>query len=521
MEVISLYLVFFKDAADRRRTHRVRLPRSVINRMKMFTWWLYGMSGRRNAAENRAIDGLTEIDRCMIFEFRRLYRALDYQVNGCRVESFDRGRWFDAALEQFQNAIRGDDALQTVDVSNVCLTNFNLNDGLRDLASCVLVGREDCCVDGWKRRRPERDFRKKSQHNDVDLDQLLGSVATDRSEANVSASQVDRVEGLGNCLDVIFPYFRELPIFKTFGKHEMNPFVSMARKLVGGNKNARDNQQGSTVEDDDSWNIALKAFSSTSLSIDCTLMYLANFYFNARRDHRNAIAVCDRVLAGGSKSNNNNSICERIRRTVLDLSVGQFKVLLTRRLMPIFDDEIQAMFGFAVLCKCRHDETTRRVGRRVSIGVCPMLFAYYIRARCLIGRSTDFDDRQAVLGAVDDLSRAQATMRSVPYFASLRRRMTCQRAILLAAARSALLSKFGVRFERRDRQRQENVVARKETMFGLLTSTWQRTVDFEPFGDLIDSATAKLLPWMLPNATYFLASVVPSTVPMCLLNRDN
>ena len=63
-DMVAEYNTLISDNSTSGNVH-VKLQRNVINRIKLFTWWLHDMTG----CNNRSVDGsgLTETDKCMVF----------------------------------------------------------------------------------------------------------------------------------------------------------------------------------------------------------------------------------------------------------------------------------------------------------------------------------------------------------------------------------------------------------------------------------------------------------------------
>ena len=77
---------------------------------------------------------LTEIDKCMIFEFRNLYLAIHHQrLGSITYEPLKTHRTL-LAEEHFERAVQYDDDLVTLDLSN--FANFNLKNGIADIILC-------------------------------------------------------------------------------------------------------------------------------------------------------------------------------------------------------------------------------------------------------------------------------------------------------------------------------------------------------------------------------------------------
>ena len=109
-------------------------------------------------------------------------------------------------------------------------------------------------------------------------------------------------------------------------------------------------------------------------------MYLANLYYTTQRDVNLTLKRCDDIINSYDQSYMNQQFAERT-----------FPVVLSTKFTNIYDKEIQELLGFYflyfyVLDKCR--------SRSVYLGVCPVQFALYLRAR--IVRDTEFNNHVTI-----------------------------------------------------------------------------------------------------------------------------
>ena len=96
------------------------------------------------------------------------------------------------------------------------------------------------------------------------------------------------------------------------------------------------------------------------LSFCCSIIYLTTFYFNAgKQTNKKVNDICDRVIFVANP-------------TVLNDYQGEtslFPVLLSSRLIRVFDENIQSAFGILMLCK----KLGYIVGEKVN-GARPIIF---------------------------------------------------------------------------------------------------------------------------------------------------
>ena len=105
------------------------------------------------------------------------------------------------------------------------------------------------------------------------------------------------------------------------------------------------------------------------LSFICSLAYLANFQYDIANSYIAAITLCDRII----------SIAHQTAANYRFVELDSFPVLFTAQQIRVFDVEIQAVFGFVTLVRM-----LRRESRQIVVGICPLLFVYYIKCRCLL-----------------------------------------------------------------------------------------------------------------------------------------
>ena len=86
-----------------------------------------------------------------------------------------------------------------------------------------------------------------------------------------------------------------------------------------------------------------------------------------------------------------------------------FPVILSSHLVRIFDEEIQSAFGFLAICEM----VTSAVGE-VGIGVCPIVFANYLKERCLLRTEGGFD-AQSLSDIVREMDAHRCTLNKNRY----------------------------------------------------------------------------------------------------------
>ena len=116
--------------------------------------------------------------------------------------------------------------------------------------------------------------------------------------------------------------------------------------------------------------------------------YLANYYYTAQRDNSSALHKCNEIIRVYRDSRANQLFAERT-----------FPVVFTTRWTLIYDREIQEMIGFYSLCQFLFNITGR--GRSVYIGVCPVLFAMYLKIRCLCDQVLLEDEADETLATME------------------------------------------------------------------------------------------------------------------------
>jgi len=95
--------------------------------------------------------------------------------------------------------------------------------------------------------------------------------------------------------------------------------------------------------------------------------YLANLYYTTERDVSDIEQTCDDIIRVFRQSPRHKLFAERT-----------FPVVLSTQLTSIYDKEIQALLGFHSLCSYVSDKGS---SRSVYLGVCPVLFAHYVKVR--------------------------------------------------------------------------------------------------------------------------------------------
>jgi len=98
--------------------------------------------------------------------------------------------------------------------------------------------------------------------------------------------------------------------------------------------------------------------------------YLANLYYTTQRDVSLTIQTCDDIIDVYNQSEKNLIIAERM-----------FPVILSTQWTSVYDKEIQELLGFYSLCSYVLDKCS---SRSVYLGVCPVLFAHYVKLRTMI-----------------------------------------------------------------------------------------------------------------------------------------
>ena len=447
----------------------VKLPRSVINRIKEFSWWLHDLNGNDYKTADKS--GLTEIDNCMIFEFRNLYRGLDFQLRGCSTRSPDeKALCFNIAHNLLLESIRSDDGLQAVNVTNLTLTNFNFKKGLHDLTACSLVNSSYMGATYW-RRKPLTSLEFK--HDKIIKNENIDTLLNCQTNPTAITRETDTGQFWWKSGLKLFAHFASL--CSSDGQENSLPLTIVQQTANTYADKFADPNDGY------SWNSAMQIFASTSLSSGGVMMYTANFYYTVRLDYRNAMHLCDRVIDDASMGNHNvvNGVC----RFIVDFAVGSFPVLLSPRLMPVFDDEIQTVFGFVVLHKTLRRD---RRYRKVSVAVCPTQFAHYIRIRCLIAIGSDW---QCVQSAFEQAS----SERGMSLALRLHRHLTAEDWFLPAVVKCAIDATYGSDVRRRIQNGASFMETFAHTYFG--------------FGEfIVQQVTAKF-----PNLKQFLSTISPNT----------
>ena len=116
--------------------------------------------------------------------------------------------------------------------------------------------------------------------------------------------------------------------------------------------------------------------------------YHANFRF-ITRDYQKSLELCNSVL----------SHCARIE-ALTEFLESAFTVQLSNFWSPVFDSELQTVFGLVTLCRSRSSVGCHGYSSRVS--VCPVLFSHYIKVRCLLSLCCD---DQSVATAMAEFQR--------------------------------------------------------------------------------------------------------------------
>jgi len=95
--------------------------------------------------------------------------------------------------------------------------------------------------------------------------------------------------------------------------------------------------------------------------------YLANLYYTTQRDVSLTIQTCDDILYVYGQSEFNKYFAE-----------STLPVVLSTQWTGIYDKKIQELLGFYSLCSYVLDKSS---SRSVYLGVCPVLFAHYVKVR--------------------------------------------------------------------------------------------------------------------------------------------
>lgn len=108
--------------------------------------------------------------------------------------------------------------------------------------------------------------------------------------------------------------------------------------------------------------------------------YIANLHYNTRYDNHNAVIhTCNEIIQTYHKCNGNKKFAE-----------DALPVILTTDWSQIYDNEIRVLLGFVSMCSFINADK-QMIQNPVFLGVCPVEFACYLKARCLIEQAlTEF-----------------------------------------------------------------------------------------------------------------------------------
>lgn len=108
---------------------------------------------------------------------------------------------------------------------------------------------------------------------------------------------------------------------------------------------------------------------TVSISWYITKVHLSNLYYTTLRDYSIDKKMCNEIINTYKGSYNNKNYYEYA-----------LPVILYTKWTSVYDKELQAMLGFNSICSFIFYETSRH--HSVSLGVCPVLFALYLKYRC-------------------------------------------------------------------------------------------------------------------------------------------
>lgn len=114
----------------------------------------------------------------------------------------------------------------------------------------------------------------------------------------------------------------------------------------------------------------------------CSMAYLANFLYTTRCDFDAATEVCDVIVNSDSKN--------FFPAPMADFF---FQVVLSTEMSALYDEDIKSLLGFLTLYFffLKQAEIISS-DENVCIGVCPIIFALYVKTRCLQKKCRPTDD---------------------------------------------------------------------------------------------------------------------------------
>ena len=95
-----------------------------------------------------------------------------------------------------------------------------------------------------------------------------------------------------------------------------------------------------------------------------TKAYLANLYYASHQNYSATEETCNKIIRKQSGINE-------------EFAENSLPVIISTQWTSVYDKELQEMLGLYTLCSFIFYKTDRR--RFVYLGVCPVLFAYYLK----------------------------------------------------------------------------------------------------------------------------------------------
>ena len=408
LENIDLYLNdILTDITTLSFSSSIWFPAFLLQRFQIYSYILY----KYNCHDLKS-STLSDIDKALVFEFSDLYRGLDFHLQALEITENNESKqtMFDLARNYLEQAAM-------IDTRTISSVNFGGNLSLLSFTDMAHAGRcfessngsilvdKNCNPSSWRRLATVSQLNSKTliycriqQQTPANLISYFCRQFMCRSPRPLQDAITSWSSGYcGRFLQSL--HERTAYNIADWNKFWLDPanetFSDKMLSLLNGV--TENTEQAGSIElyEDLFRTFSLFAVKHSpedgilfgscfenimngfygdngpfNMSKLCTNIYLADFYFNLRPDDIVALFLCGEVL----------KLCDNHRSTFV--SMVTFPVLLTTRLIRLFDQEIQLIFGFVTLYRrLARAMMKRSVSDEVVIAFAPALFANYLIER--------------------------------------------------------------------------------------------------------------------------------------------